>query len=262
MTEVSVSADRSGAIGRRRHRHWRGVLATTIAAAGVAAVPVVELQRARRHPKLVELDHVLDGDIGHDGATQALRLVWLGDSTAAGVGADSVEGALPWQVAAALGRPISLRVLARSGARVRDVLADQLPRLAALDERPDLILVSVGANDVVHVTRRRVFRRQYAAMLEALTGTRVVVLGIPDMASALVLDQPMRAIVGARARRVDRWIRATAASFPDVHHIDISTRPRSSRAADYLSADRYHPNEAGYGLWASVVAATLVGLIV
>jgi hypothetical protein len=89
MTEVSVSADRSGAIGRRRHRHWRGVLATTIAAAGVAAVPVVELQRARRHPKLVELDHVLDGDIGHDGATQALRLVWLGDSTAAGVGAES-----------------------------------------------------------------------------------------------------------------------------------------------------------------------------
>jgi lysophospholipase L1-like esterase len=262
MTEMFLEGDRPGALGPRRRGPWRAVLATTIAAAGLAAVPVVELERARRHPKLVERDHVLDGDIGHDGATESLRLVWLGDSTAAGVGAETVQGALPWQVASALGRPISLRVLARSGARVRDVLAEQLPRLAALEEPPDLVLVSVGANDVVHVTRGRVFRQQYTAMLEALTGTRVVVLGIPDMASALVLDQPVRAIVGARARRVDRWIRSIAAPFPDVHHIDISARPRSTRAADYLSADRYHPNEAGYGLWASIVAATLVGLIV
>jgi lysophospholipase L1-like esterase len=238
------------------------LLTTTTAAAGLAAVPAIQLQLARRHPKLVERDHLLDGDVGGDGGTQALRVLWLGDSTAAGVGAESPSGALPHQVAAALRRPVRLRVLARSGARIRDVLADQLPRIADIDDRPDLVIVSVGANDVAHLTSRRAFRRQYGAMLAALAGTRVVVLGIPDMASALVLAQPMRAAVGARARSVDRWIRATAAAFPDVHHIDISKRPRSSRAADYLSLDRYHPNEAGYGLWASIVAASLVGLAV
>ena len=255
MTQATSTAGAA-----RRRGPWRAVLATTIAAAGLAAVPVLELERARRHPKLVELDHVLDGDVGPDG--EPLRVVWLGDSTAAGVGADTVEGALPRQVAMALDRPVRLRVLARSGARLRDVVAQQLPQVADLEERPDLVIVSVGANDVVHLTRRGTFRQQYASLLHALAGTRVVVLGIPDMASALVLAQPLRAVVGARARGVDRWIRSTAASFPDVHHIDIAKRPRTTKAADYLSADRYHPNEAGYGLWASIVAATLVGLAV
>jgi lysophospholipase L1-like esterase len=156
---------------------------------------------------------------------------------------------------------VHLRVLARSGARVRDVLADQLPLAAELDERPDLVIVSVGANDVVHLTRRRTFRRQYASMLAAFAGTRVVVLGIPDMASALVLAQPLRAAAGAQARTVDRWIRSTAAAFPDVHHIDIAAR-HHIRPAEHLSIDRYHPNEAGYGVWAGIVAAALVALAV
>jgi lysophospholipase L1-like esterase len=235
-------------------------VAAGIAGTGLAAIPLVELERARRHPKLIEQDHLLDGHVGPDDPTP-LRVLWLGDSTAAGVGADTPEGALPRQVAAALDRPVHLRVLARSGARVRDVLADQLPRVAELDVAPDLVIVSVGANDVVHLTRRRTFRRQYAAMLAAFAGTRVVVLGIPDMASALVLGQPLRAAAGAQARIVDRWIRTTAASFPDVHHIDISARAHT-RPAEHLSLDRYHPNDAGYGIWAGIVAATLVGLVV
>jgi len=54
------------------------------------------------------------------------RIVWLGDSTAAGVGASSSSGTLLSQVADGLTAPgISVTDLAVSGARVADVLAER-----------------------------------------------------------------------------------------------------------------------------------------
>src|SRR5262245_30764199 len=84
----------------------------------------------------------LDGRVG-DGAGAPIRIVWLGDSTAAGVGASSVEQTLPRQVASGLGRPVELTVLAKSGARITDVVNDQLPKVLALppEKQPDVVLV-------------------------------------------------------------------------------------------------------------------------
>ena len=64
-----------------------------------------------------------------------LRMVWLGDSTAAGVGASSADGAIPRRVAAASTGPSTSRSLAVSGDRVADVVDDQVDGLAALRPR-------------------------------------------------------------------------------------------------------------------------------
>ena len=79
-------------------------------------------------------------------------VVWLGDSTAAGMGASGLGASLPRQVADRMGRAVRLTVLARSGARIADVLRIQAPALARL--APDVVFVSVGANDATHLTSR------------------------------------------------------------------------------------------------------------
>jgi lysophospholipase L1-like esterase len=231
-----------------------------LSAAGLA-VPAIELRMARRGPKLVERDFVLDGPVGHGDDPFALQIVWLGDSLAAGVGADDADGALPRQVARHLTVPVSLRVLARSGAKVSDVVREQLPHLARLTaaEAPDLIMVSVGANDVGHLTRAADFLADYDRLLTACAPTPVVVLGVPNLADARILAEPLRSIVALRARRVDRLIRRTVARFEDVEYIDIARRSEDAvlQVAAYLCVDRYHPNEHGYRLWASTIAARL-----
>lgn len=231
-----------------------------VSAAGVA-VAVIELRMARSGPKVVERDFVLDGPVGHGDDPSALRIVWLGDSLAAGVGADDADGALPRQVARNLTFPVSLRVLARSGAKVSDVVRDQLPHLECLtaSEAPDLIVVSVGANDVGHLTRAADFVADYDRILAACAPTPVAVLGVPNMADARILAEPLRSIVGLRARLVDRHIRRCVARSEDVDYIDIAKRSEDAvlQVADYLCADRYHPNEHGYRLWASTISARL-----
>ena len=79
--------------------------------------------------------------------------VVLGDSTAQGIGAPGYEQGYVGQLRQMLEERSSAtwRVLnlSRSGAKVADVVADQLPRLEALDVEPELVTCAVGANDLV-----------------------------------------------------------------------------------------------------------------
>jgi lysophospholipase L1-like esterase len=226
--------------------------------AGLAIVLVIEIQLARAGSRLPDLDLVLDRP------GPGRRLVWLGDSTAAGVGASAPPGALPSLVAAGLdaaggtASPAAVSVLAVSGARVADVLADQLPKVAGL--RPDLVLISVGANDTIHLTGRGTFRRTYEDLIRSLPpGVPVVLLGVPDMGAIPRFRQPLRAVSGWRGRRIDAEVREVAAATGAVY-VDIAgpTGGPFRRHPDrYFAADDFHPGDAGYGLWADAVLRVL-----
>lgn len=187
------------------------------------------------------------------------RVVWMGDSTAAGVGASGPTTTLPEQVARLLGQPIRLTVLARSGARVADVLHHQVPRLAAL--APDAVFISVGANDAIHLTWRAHFRRDYAAVLKALPASvhEVVLLGVPDMGAPPRLAQPLRALTGWRGRALDADVRHLAIRRHALY-VDIAGTAGPPFRRDphrYFAADHYHPNDAGYTIWAGATAAVV-----
>jgi lysophospholipase L1-like esterase len=217
-------------------------------------VLAVEVQLARMGAARDAVPAGRDGCFGCVGPTP-VRVTWLGDSTAAGVGASQADTVLAAQVARVLGRPMEIRNLAISGARAADVLADQLPQLGA--GMPAVVAISVGANDVTHLTSAGTFQREYRELLaripEAVT---VVALGIPDMGSPPRLRQPLRAIAGARARRLDRVIRTEAARRRAIY-VDIAggTGPRFRADHALFSGDGYHPNDRGYEVWAQVVAA-------
>jgi lysophospholipase L1-like esterase len=229
----------------------RGGLVVAAAVVGAAVVLAVEIQLARAGTRLPDLDLVLDRP-GKGG-----RVVWLGDSTAAGVGASTSAGALVSQVADELATA-GVSVLAVSGARVADVLEDQVPKVAGLE--PRLILISVGANDTIHLTGRGTFRHTYEKVVRALpNGVPVVLLGVPDMGAIPRFAQPLRAVAGWRGRNVDAEVRRVAADTGAVY-VDIAgpTGPPFRRHPDrYFAADDFHPSDAGYGLWADAVLNVL-----
>ncbi len=229
-----------------------GVLAL---GAGLLAAEVVA---AGRGPLLTEYDpHLADGLVGGPpeggGAAAPLRVLWLGDSTAAGVGASSAEQAVSRQVARRLGRPVQLEVLAVSGARVGDVADQQVPRITG---RPDLILVSVGANDATHLTSLTDVADRYTRLLDRLPpGVPVVVLGVPDLGGATRLAQPLRSLAVVRGGQVDRIVRDLASSR-GAAYVNLARETGPSFRADpdaNLAADHYHPSDAGYAVWADAI---------
>jgi len=88
----------------------------------------------------------------------------------------------------------------------------------------------------------------------------VVAVGLPDLAAMMaVLPQPLRFIVGWAGRRLDNVMRDVAGQT-DIPYITIGYGPALGRARpelSLLSADRFHPNGAGYHVWAELVAAHL-----
>ena len=235
------------------HLARRGGVIVAAAVAGVVVVLAVEIQLARAGTRLPDLDLILDR------TGEGRRVVWLGDSTAAGLGASNSAGALPSQVADGPGASrVSVAVLAVSGARVADVLADQAPKVAGL--RPDLVLISVGANDTIHLTGRGAFRHTYEKLVRTLPpGVPVVLLGVPDMGAIPRFAQPLRALAGWRGRNLDAEVRRVAGNTGAIY-VDIAgpTGPPFRRHPDrYFAADDFHPSDAGYGLWADAVLEVL-----
>ena len=220
-----------------------------------AAVLGVEVELARRGQNLddVELTH---GDAG------TATAVWIGDSTAYGVGVTDAREGVAARVAGV--RDERVVMLAVSGDTLADVRRDQLPRLTELE--PRRIYVSVGANDVTHLTSKDDFAEAYRALLRSLPAeAEVVVLGVPDMGAPPRLAQPLRAVAGFRGRQLDAVVRdavadAKSARSAETTYVDIAgpTGPPFRRDPDrYFADDRYHPSADGYELWADAVLAAV-----
>lgn len=242
-----------------------------VAAAFVALVVVTfgtEIQFARRGPDLVAPDTktlaATFASRSPAAADRAVKVLWLGDSTAAGVGASDPEHALSSQVGRHLidtGSPYAwdMHVIAVSGDRVKDVLDDQLPQVD--DYAPDVVVISVGANDTIHFSGGRTFRHRYEQLIRGLTrqhipADHIVLVGVPDMGAPTRLAQPLRTVAGWRGRRIDRQVkrvgREQGARFVDLFH--ATTKPFRAHPSTYLAGDKYHPSDAGYRLWAGAIA--------
>ena len=185
---------------------------------------------------------------GATGEGEQVRLLAIGDSIIAGVGASELSKALVGQAAAALANSKSCRVswqaLGVSGydsARVLERLVPKMP-----DVRFDFIVVSVGVNDVTGLTPVRRWRDNLSQLLDALRvhspDARIVVAGIPPLHGFPLLPQPLRAVLRMRGRSLDRVAMQVLGGFPNMKHVPLDFEPTPGKFAP----DGYHPSEESY----------------
>jgi lysophospholipase L1-like esterase len=254
-------------VGRERSRLVRVVRWAAAAAAIGGVVPVFELLLFRRYgASPVPGPYELDGIVGSGGGG-SIRLVWLGDSLSAGVGADDAEESLPRQaaslVAAQLGCQVELVCLAVPGASSADVLAGQVPLALGHLTGGVAAIVAVGCNDILRLVRPGPFRASYTQIVQALgaTGAIIITVGVPNLRAMIVaMPQPLRSMAGLASIWANQII-SQVAKQTGAFHVSISDgSPSRARMLSLLSSDRFHPNGAGYQIWADLVATRLVGL--
>lgn len=179
----------------------------------------------------------------------------LGDSLTAGVG-DAVPGVenLSWadRLAQVL-QPQHYTNLARRGQTSDDLLNFQLP--VVLHERPDLVSVLVGGNDILNPRWHIVdFHSNYAHILGTLKeiGATVITTTMFDIRPIVPVDYLTRAASFLeRVLLVNQVIREVSAEYRTLF-VDLQTLPRL-RHASTLSADLLHPNMRGYQIIADEV---------
>ncbi len=183
----------------------------------------------------------------------ALRFAVIGDSLAAGLGAETAEGLpgvlLAKGLAETLGQPVDLTTYAIVGATTKDMIA-QVDEAVATP--PDLVLIVIGGNDVttkMSIGASATLLGAEVARLRAV-GAGVVVGTCPDLLPIRPLRIPLRWVASGwsrlLARAQDRSVRK-AGGLPVALGEQVS--PEFLHRPDELfSSDHFHPNGAGYSI--------------
>lgn len=223
-------------------------------------------RRVRRDtPLLPEASGARTGGAARAASGRPLRLLIVGDSSAAGVGAatqdEALAGRLTQRLAAVVDGPLHWSLVARTGVNTRGAIA---LLEAAAPEPFDVAVVALGVNDA---TALRPAGR-WLADVEALTRRlherhrvrRVIWSGLPPMHRFPALPQPLRGVIGLHALGLDaalgRWCAARGdGASPLALHVPLPPMTEPSLAA----SDGFHPAPAAYALWADALVPAVLG---
>ena len=194
------------------------------------------------------------------GLGDRVELIVLGDSSAAGMGADNryqtVGAIIANGVSALTGRPVRLTNTAVVGSESSGL---ELQLANALDQvaRPHVAVIMIGANDVTHRINKAVAVRHLETTVRALRvlGTEVVVGTCPDLGTIQPIPQPLR-LIGRRWSRdlaAAQTVAVVEAGGRTVSLGDLLGPEFAERPHEMFSADRFHPSPAGYARAASAL---------
>ena len=181
-----------------------------------------------------------------------VELLIVGDSIAAGLGAETPEGTLGARLAKRLAkdakRAVRLRTIAEVGAE-SPMLPGQLATLPD-DYRPTVAVILVGGNDVIHRVPVAESVRHLVETIGALRerGAYVVVGTCPDLGALKAVPQPLRSLISRWSRRLaDAQAEAAHAAGADVVRMAALVGPFFVAQPDEMfSIDQFHPSAAGY----------------
>lgn len=193
---------------------------------------------------------------GVAGEGPPLRLLVLGDSAAAGVGAASQDAALAGRIVASLTDRFRVhwRLIARTGAST----ASTIRHLRRLDPFPvDAVVISLGVNDVTGGVAPRKFRERQSALMALLherMGARLILAsGLPPMEKFPALPQPLRWYLGARARELDRALADALPNGRGAEYLPLE----GPLGRGHMAEDGFHPGPEIYRAWGAAAAARI-----
>ncbi len=221
-----------------------------------------------RTPLLADAAGPKQGTVGN--SDNPLRVLIVGESSVAGVGAETHADALTGQFAAGLhartGRTIEWEAIARSGATLKIACDEIIPQLTEkCRTRPagstDLVLIVIGANDIIRLEREHRWLphlEQFIAALRQQVGDVPIIFSAPPRYNRVTaFPEPLRStfyLFGLMLyHAAERW------SFDDDRfHVVL---PDLDIDDTLLACDQFHLNPRGYRLWAEWLADAIAPLV-
>ena len=228
----------------------------------IALAPILLLQGRRLRKTALRLPEAAGARSGtvEAGSGEPLGLLFIGDSSAAGVGVDSQREALAHQTAALVagqvGRTVRWKLIAKTGVNTREateLVVAQNPGAA------DIVICALGVNDATSQRNSGQFIKDYTALLQKVeqrTGNyAAVVSGLPPLHAFPALPQPLRWYLGQCAKRLDGALRNLCSGRSNMRFV-----PLTWSGADEMAPDKFHPGKGQYRQWAHLVAQEVIAL--
>jgi lysophospholipase L1-like esterase len=247
---VMSNREKSAKLARWQAAYWAA------AAVVLPVAPLLYLQGQYTRNKVGLLPDAAGERTGilGEGGTPA-RLLVLGESTVAGLGARTHRAALTGQfaerLAARIGRQVEWTVLGRSGVTARRTIDELVPLVP--DGTFDYILLGIGGNDVLKLSSPRKWRRD---MLELIAIMRrrnpdavIFISNCPMIKFSPALPHPIKFLLWELSKLHNRNIREFTADMDRVYYYP---QPDELNTETFF-ADGIHPSEQGYSDWSEAM---------
>ncbi len=239
-----------------------------VAAIKLALLPLLIAQGRRVRGRALRLPEAAGAREGVSGTGRVkLRVLIVGDSSAAGVGAATQAQALGGRLGEALAQRLEGAVVWQVVARTGDTTEDALNALWTMKLHPaDVMVTALGLNDML----AQVPPDEWLARMDQLNrraakraGVRHVVhSGIPPVHSFPLLPNPLRWVLGLDARRYNHELSQWVQRWPDRWWLPLPFENELGTDSVLLAEDGFHPGPAVYALWAEQLANMIANEIV
>jgi lysophospholipase L1-like esterase len=215
------------------------------------AVPFLYLQGQYVRRKVGRLPDASGETSGRTGIHErSVKLLVIGESTAAGVGARTHENGLAGQFAKylsrKLGKTVDWRVIGRTGITVKETIRELVPQIP--NEQFDYVLLALCGNEVLKVRSPLSFRRNMTKLLGILReknpDAMFFMTNAPAVRLSPVLPQPIKFLLGELSALHDSNAREFTADMKNVFYFD-----QPSEVPEGFFSDGIHPSESGYAAW-------------
>ena len=182
---------------------------------------------------------------------RSVKLLVIGESTVAGLGARTHETALAGQFSFFLNQALDSTVewlaIGKNGVTARRTIEELVP-LIPENENFDFVLLGVGGNDVLKVSSPKKWRRD---MLELIGIMRdrypdcgIFMTNAPAVHLSPVLPHPIKGLLGGLSKMHDLNTKEFTRDMEKIYYFH-----RPTEVPHDFWADGIHPSEAGYRLW-------------
>lgn len=230
-------------------------------------LPIMAIQGKRIRKKVPVLPPA-EGPEGIAGSgSEKLRLLTLGESTIACLGArtheEGLTGSLAREIAANSDRQVEWKVYAKAGYTADLVRKRLVPKMKG--ESADLLIIGLGGNDAFTLNRPWRWKKQINQLIlslrEGFPTTPIIFLNMPPIKEFPAFTRLIRFVVGNLVNILGHELSELVQKHPNVYHSSeeitlagwMKKYDKKGQREDFFS-DGVHPALVTYQVWAKDVA--------
>ncbi len=245
----------------------------------LVAVPLLPLmiyqgKRIRQSvPKLPEAKEP-QGSAKVNDKNETLQVIFLGESTVAGVGAEThkegVAGSFAREMSASLSRNVEWKVFARSGYDAQRVIKKLLPKMEGSEAH--LILIGLGGNDAFQFNPPWRWQKTIGQLIQRLKvaypKAPIVFMNMPPIKEFPAFTRVIKFVIGNLVEIHGQFLRKEVKKHENVFYNGevlqlkdwISILPKGMNKSDFFS-DGVHPSTITYQTWGREMAKFIINEI-
>lgn len=183
-----------------------------------------------------------------------MRILVTGDSTAVGTGASRSEDSTAGRLGAIYPNA-DIENISENGLKIGELET----KLRYLQGKYDLIVIQIGANDIVRFTRLSFIEKKLDLILKNVTGRseKVVVITSGNIGLAPLFKKPLSNLISNRTWHVRNIFMNRVREYPNALYADLyKEREDDIFIKDierYYAKDHFHPSSDGYKVWFSAI---------